>query len=66
MKKKYVQTSLFESKITKESDLYKNIQNFMQILDNLDIDALSHQDLKDKVMELKKKNKLFPTPKQQE
>ena len=66
VKKKYVQTSLFESKITKESDLYKNVQNFMQILDNLDIDALSHQDLKDKVMELKKKNKLFPTPKQQE
>ena len=61
--KKYVQTSLFEPKITKENDLYDRVQNFIKILD---IDALSHQDLKDKVMELKKKIENQAIPKQQE
>jgi DNA mismatch repair protein MutS len=62
-KKKYVQTSLFEPKIRKENDLDIRVQNCIKILD---IDALSHQDLKDKIMELKKKIENHSMPKQQE
>ena len=61
--KKYVQTSLFEPKITKENDFYDSVQNFIK---SLDIDGLSHQDLKSKVMELKKKIENQAIPKQQE
>jgi DNA mismatch repair protein MutS len=66
IKKKYVQTSLFEPQIIKENVLDANYKNLLKNLNNLDINTLTHQDLKEKVMEIKEKIENLSKPKQQE
>lgn len=66
IKKKYVQTSLFEPQIIKENVLDANYKNLLKNLNNLDVNTLTHQDLKEKVMEIKEKIENLSKPKQQE
>ncbi|MFX1376679.1 MAG: DNA mismatch repair protein MutS [Promethearchaeota archaeon] len=65
IKKKYVQTSLFEPKIKKEDGLSAKVQSLIKNLGDLDINTLSHEDLKDKIFELIKKIETITKPKQQ-
>jgi dsDNA-specific endonuclease/ATPase MutS2 len=64
IRKKYVQTSLFEPKAIKGKE--EEVEMFLKSLDKLDINTLSHQDLKDEVLELKKKIRQSSNPKQPE
>jgi DNA mismatch repair protein MutS len=64
IKKKYVQTSLFQPKEKKEKEA--ELEILLKKLNNLDINSLSHQDLKDKIAELKKKIYTSPMSRQPE
>jgi len=54
-KRKYVQTSLFEPSIKKERDTNENLLNLVNNLKDLDIDKLTPDNLKEKIIDLKKK-----------
>ena len=58
-KKKYVQTSLFEPSIKKESKINENLLNMVKNLKDLDIDMLTPDNLKEKIIDLKKKIEKF-------
>ncbi|MHA2390763.1 MAG: DNA mismatch repair protein MutS [Promethearchaeota archaeon] len=55
VKKKYVQTSLFEPSLKKRKILDENLQNFFQNLKKLNLEALTPGELKEKLTELQKK-----------
>ena len=54
-KKKYVQTSLFEPSIKKDRKMNEGLFNLINDLKDLDIDSLPPDNLKEKIIELKKK-----------
>ncbi len=54
-KKKYVQTSLFESSPMKKEAINERIDNLVNYFKKFDIDTLAPNDMKEKLQELKKK-----------
>jgi len=59
VKKKYVQTSLFGSVPIRDKGSEENFKKIVNYFKNLDINSLSSNDLKDKVIDLKKKLEKF-------
>ena len=54
-KKKYVQTSLFDNSIKKEEKINESLLNLARNIKELDTDKLTLTDLKEKIIDLKKK-----------
>ncbi|MFX1343940.1 MAG: DNA mismatch repair protein MutS [Promethearchaeota archaeon] len=54
-KKKFVQTSLFDTSIKKKDKINENLLNLAKNIKELDIDKLTLDDLKEKIIDLKKK-----------